>query len=629
MMGPLRFTSMSSSDQTAALSEILLLEEPARFLLSSIVDASEDAIISKDLNGVISSWNKSAERLFGYTAEEAIGKTVAELLIPADRENEEQNILCRIRQGLRVDHFDTVRHRKDGTLLDISLTISPVKDMSGRIVGASKIARDITDRKRTEQSAFLLSAIVDSSDDAIISKDLNGVITSWNKSAERLFGYTATEAIGKTVAELLIPEDRQDEEPSILARLRQGEHVDHFETIRRRKDGSRLDISLTISPVKDAAGNVVGASKIARDITEAKRIRQILADSEAQFRQLADSMPQMVWTARADGSVDYYNHRWYDFTASTSEASRVLNWQQLIHPEDLSGTLEAYSNAIQSREPFNVENRMWDGHQQRWRWFVGRALPVGDSSGQITKWFGTWTDIDDQKRVEDELRRANSGLEQFAFSASHDLQEPLRAIKIYSELLEKRYGAQLDGKALEYMHHMRNGATRMEALVRDLLSYTHTLKPYERVAVTDANEALANAIANLSSMISESGAQVTAEELPPVTIHGTHLQQLFQNLLSNAIKYCAPDRTPEVHIAAERGDQAWVFVVRDNGIGIEAQYKEHIFGLFKRLHAANEYSGTGIGLAICHRIMHQYRGRIWVDSVPGQGSTFRFAIPDS
>jgi PAS domain S-box-containing protein len=605
-----------------------LLEERAHFLLTSIVDSSDDAIISKDLNGVVTSWNRSAERLFGYSAEEAIGRTVAELLIPEDRQDEEPTILARLRRGEPVDHFETVRRRKDGTKLEISLTISPVKDAAGNIVGASKIARDITDRKRAERSNFLLSAIVDSSDDAIISKDLNGFITSWNRSAERLFGYSAEEAIGKTVAELLIPEDRQDEEPTILARLRRGERVDHFETVRRRKDGTTLDISLTISPVKDGAGNIVGASKIARDITEAKRIRRILAESEARFRQLADSMPQMVWTARPDGHVDYYNERWYEFIGSSREHFGGARWQQLIHPEDLPSTLESYEKAIRSGDPYALENRMWDERQQRWRWFVGRALPIFDADGEITKWFGTWTDIDDQKRVEDDLRRANSGLEQFAFSASHDLQEPLRSIKIYSELLEKRYTDKLDGKALEYMRHLHNGATRMEALVRDLLSYTDTLKAFDSVTITDANEALAGAVANLSSTISESGAQVTVDPLPSVMMHATHLQQLFQNLLSNAIKYRAPGRSPFVHIAAERDEREWVFAVRDNGIGIEPQYGEHIFGLFKRLHSGNQYAGTGIGLAICRRIMDQYRGRIWVDSDPGQGSVFRFAIPD-
>ena len=477
------------------------------------------------------------------------------------------------------------------------------------------------------RAAFLLKAIVDSSDDAIISKDLNGVITSWNKGAERLFGYTAQEAVGKTVTELLIPEDRWEEEPNILARLRRGERVDHFETVRRRKDGTRLDISLTISPVKDGDGRIVGASKIARDITEAKRIRQSLVESEARFRQLADAMPQMVWTALPDGHIDYYNERWYEFTGFSSDHDGDSDWARIFHPQDLGKAVQDFRAATESAEPFGMDCRLWDRREGRWRWFVLRALPVHNAEGRITKWFGAYTDIDHQKRVEQDLRRANDGLEQFAFSASHDLQEPLRAIKIYGELLTRRHADKLDGQALEYMRHLRDGASRIEALVRDLLTYVETLKCERSVEIADANEALANALANLSNAVSESGAKVSADPLPSVSMSRIHLQQLFQNLIGNAIKYRSAGKMPRVQIAAQRQNGDWVFAVADNGIGIDPQYKEHIFGLFKRLHTNGEYAGTGIGLAICRRIVDQYGGRIWVDSALGEGSTFRFTVP--
>ena len=274
-----------------------------------------------------------------------------------------------------------------------------------------RIQSRCTERKRAEGSSFLLSAIVDSSDDAIISKSLDGVITSWNNGAQRLFGYTAEEAIGQTVASLLIPEDRQEEEPDILARLRRGERVEHFETIRRRKDGSLLDISLTISPVKNLVGAIIGASKIARDITESKRIRTKLMESEARFRQLADTMPQMVWTAQADGYLDYYNERWYEFTGFSRDAFGDASWERILHPEDLQRTRDSWYTAVSSGESYNIEYRFRDRQENRWRWFMGRALPVRDATGTIVKWFGTCTDIDDQKRIEDQLRRANQDLE--------------------------------------------------------------------------------------------------------------------------------------------------------------------------------------------------------------------------
>jgi signal transduction histidine kinase len=234
---------------------------------------------------------------------------------------------------------------------------------------------------------------------------------------------------------------------------------------------------------------------------------------------------------------------------------------------------------------------------------------------------------DQAEGLNEELRRANQDLEQFAYSASHDLQEPLRSIKIYGELLTKRYSNRLDGQAFQFLDYLRTGASRMEMLVRDLLAYTQVSKLERPTEATDANAAFSNTLASLSGAITESDASVTSDPLPCLRVHKAHLEQLFQNLIGNAIKYLDPERTPVVHVSVKQENGRWVFSVRDNGLGIEPEYKEHIFGLFKRLHTGDEYSGTGLGLAICQRIVERYQGRIWVDSEPGQGSTFLFTLP--
>jgi PAS domain S-box-containing protein len=365
--------------------------------------------------------------------------------------------------------------------------------------------RALRDNRRMSSPAIdqfvLLSAIVDSSDDAIISKTLDGVITSWNKSAERLFGYTAEEAVGQSIT-MLIPPDRLDEEPEILTRLKQGERVDHFETIRKRKDGSLLHISLTISPVRDGSGNIVGASKVARDITESRKM-----------------------------------------------------------------TLE--------------------------------------------------------------LQRANAVLEQFAYSASHDLQEPLRTVKIYGQILLENLGDRLDPEARSALRFLQDGANRMETLVRDLLAYTRITKfekPREKI---DSNLVLDSALQSLGASISENNAKVECvTSLPSLRMHFAHLQQLFLNLVGNAIKYRKPGVPPVVRVSAKRVTPYWEYSIEDNGIGIDPKYAETIFVIFKRLHSAEEYPGTGLGLAICQRVVEQYDGRIWVESQPSKGSVFRFTIPD-
>ena len=253
--------------------------EVATYWLKAVVDSADDAIITKTLEGVITSWNRGAHRIFGYTADEVIGKPVT-VLIPEDHLDEEPGILARIRAGQRIEHYETVRRRKDGSLVDISLTVSPIRKADGTIIGASKIARDISERREAEERLRHAAAIVENSDDAIISKDLDGVIQSWNPGAERLYGYTAEEAVGQPVT-MLIPDDRPDEEPRILERIRSGQRIEHYETVRRHKDGSLIEVSLTVSPVRDAAGRIVGASKIARDITARKR-------AEAELREQAE-----------------------------------------------------------------------------------------------------------------------------------------------------------------------------------------------------------------------------------------------------------------------------------------------------------------------------------------------------
>ena len=244
-----------------------------QLILAAIVSSSDDAIIGKDLNEIITAWNQAAERIFGYTAEEAVGQSI-HLIVPEDLQHEEDDVLRRVRAGEGVDHYETVRRTKTGRLVQISLTNSPIVTPDGTIVGASQIARDITRIKRLEREARHLAAIVASSDDAIVGKDLDSIVTSWNAAAERMFGYAAAEVVGRSVR-LIIPDDRQHEEDDVLRRIREGQRIEHFETIRRRKDGTLCPVSLTISPIRDERGVVIGASKIARDIGD--RIR---ADDE-------------------------------------------------------------------------------------------------------------------------------------------------------------------------------------------------------------------------------------------------------------------------------------------------------------------------------------------------------------
>lgn len=257
-------------------------------ILSSIINYSDDAIISTTLEGSITSWNKGAENIYGYARSEIIGQNIS-LLIPKERANEEPEIVRRIIRGDYVQHYETQRMTKDGKLVDVSLTISPLKDLNGRVIGVSKIARDISMRKKLQQLQESLAAIVNNSDDAIVGKSLDGTILSWNKGAERIFGYNEKEVLGKHIT-ILFPDDRINEESIILGKIRNGELVKHYESERIRKDGSRFPVSLTISPIRDANGHIIGASKIARDISDKKRIEEELLQKNRELEAFSYSV---------------------------------------------------------------------------------------------------------------------------------------------------------------------------------------------------------------------------------------------------------------------------------------------------------------------------------------------------
>lgn len=358
----------------------------------------------------------------------------------------------------------------------------------------------------------------------------------------------------------------------------------------------------------------------------ANQAAEELSRREAQFRHLADALPNLCWMAYGDGHIFWYNSRWYEYTGTTPEQMEGWGWRSVHDPELLPEVMERWTASIGTGENFEMVFPLRNAHGA-FRPFLTRAVPIRDEAGRIVRWFGTNTDIAGQKQIEKELRDANADLEQFAYSASHDLQEPLRTVKVFSQLLGVRAKQKLDPESLEYLDNVISGATRMEALIRDLLAYARATRLDKPLQPTDANRAVDAALANLKGAVAESGATIHFEPLPTLPAHPTQLELLFQNLIGNAIKYRRPDVTPAVHIAARKRHAQWHFSIRDNGIGIEAQYKERIFGIFKRLHTNDKYSGTGIGLALCRRIVERHNGRIWVESEPGRGSTFHFTLP--
>jgi PAS domain S-box-containing protein len=629
-------------------------DEQTRALLAAIVDSSDDAIITKNLDGIITSWNQGAQRIFGYTPQEAIGQSIT-MLIPSERANEEPMILERIRRGERIRHYQTIRQAKNGARLHISLTVSPVINSQGKIVGASKIARDIThelsvresarqseeqfrvtlssigdaviatdrngritfmnpvaeeltgwgtteavgiplsnafnivneftrqpvespvtkvlehgtvvglanhtvliakdgterpiddsgapirgsgadlrgvvlvfrdvtEQRRAELATLRLAAIVHNSDDAIISKNLDGIITSWNEGAQRMFGYSENEIIGKSI-KTLVPPPLHTEEDNILARLRQGERVYHFETIRMAKGGRQIPVSLTISPIKDAEGRIVGASKIARDISERKRAEQTLAEANQKLKSYAEDLEKEV--------------------------------------RERTHTLE----------------------------------------------------------------KTVSELESFSYSLSHDMRAPIRAIESFSEIVLKNYGEKLGEQGNELLNRSISAAQRMDQLILDLLAFTRVSRIPMTLGPVDV-EKLIHSIVQERPEFQPPQADIKIETpLARVTGNETSLTQCVTNLLDNAVKFVAQGTKPRVRVYSESNGHGVRLWIEDNGIGINASEQGQLFQMFYRIHTES-YPGTGMGLAIVRKAVERMGGEAGVESESGKGSRFWLQLPE-
>lgn len=490
-----------------------------------------------------------------------------------------------------------------------------------------------------------LAAIVECSDDAIITKNMDGIITSWNQSAQRLFGYSAEEAIGMPVS-MLIPGDRQNEEPEILTRLRQGQRIDHYETVRQRKDGKLLDISLTVSPLRDAEGRIVGASKIARDISEQKRDQQALRESEERFRTVADNITQLAWTASGVGDATWYNRRWYEFTGMTFEEMQGRGWEKVQHPDHVARVKARLEQCFKNDEEWE-DTFPLRGKDGKYRWFLSRAVPVRDANGTIKLWFGTNTDITDLlearealKKSHEELERrvaertasltdAIAQMEEFSYSVSHDLRAPIRAMQGYAQAVLEDYGQVLDEQGREYLDHIVRSGERMDRLVRDLLTYSRIARSELRIEPISLDKLVRDIVSQYPEMQPPRADIAVQGNLRSVMAHEPSLTQAISNLLNNAVKFVTPGVKPEVELYSERRGDHLRLWVHDNGIGIKPEHRGRLFGLFERIHGGRQYEGTGIGLAIVRKSVERMGGKVGMESNGGSGSKFWIELPSA
>ena len=479
---------------------------------------------------------------------------------------------------------------------------------------------DITEKKLIEEEIERIAAIVLSSEDAIISKNREGIITTWNNAAEKMFGFSANEMIGQPLISLTPPDFMQKDE-DIIKQIEKEKGAYSFETRRLKKDNSLLDVSLTISKIKDAQGNVIGMSKIARDITAKKKIEKEMAVSEAKFRLLANSMAQFIWTSDIKGSLNYFNDSVYNYTDKTSADLEKDGWLSIVHPDDREDNIIKWKRSIATGEDFSVEHRFRRSDGE-YRWQLSRALPQKDNNGKIQMWVGTSTDIHEIKENEQQK-------DFFISMASHELKTPVTTIKGYVQILMSMYNENGDVILKNSLEIVNKQILQLTSLITDLLDLSKIKSGSLQLNLEHfcIDNLISEIVKEMQLTEPNSAIDFDKSSASIVFADRVRIGQVLINFLTNAIKYSPLKK--EVKVSVTIVNEEVIVSVKDYGIGISKINQQKIFQRFYRVSGKDEktFPGFGIGLFIASEIIQRHHGKISVESTPGKGSVFYFSLP--
>jgi PAS domain S-box-containing protein len=572
--------------------------------------------------------NQAYQRWFGNSVEDLGGRLVRDVLGDAAFEI----VLPMMQRALAGEtvQFETTLEYRDAGTRQVGVTYVPHHTESG-VRGFFALVDDVTDRHRAEMARAHLAAIFESAGDAVISKDLTGRVLSWNSGAEQLFGYSAEEMIGVPIMRI-VPEDLSYEEEEILERMRAGERVERLETERLTKDSRRVPVSVTVSPIRDDSGRVIGASKIARDITQRRSALRALEQSEARFRALADNAPMLIWRADAFNRGVWFNRYWLEFTGRSMEEELAEPWRKSVHPDDVHRVHEIWSaSGLASRDAFEIEFRM-RRHDGQYRWLLERGAPVFDGPlGEFSGYIASSIDITERKQALEQLAQDGRRKDEFLATLAHELRNPLAPILNAAQL--QRLTPSDDPAIRNASAIIERQARHMTRLVDDLLDVSRIssgriVLRRERLMLEGALKAAVEA----TSPAVHARGQHLHVQLPtyPVYVDGdlTRLSQVFGNILGNAVKYTPNGGRIEASLAIEN-DLA-VVRVRDNGDGIDIAHIDRIFEMFAQVESSlkRQHDGLGLGLNIARRLVELHGGQIEAlsDGV-GKGTEFVVRLP--
>ncbi len=656
--------------------------------LEALIESAQEAIVMTGDDGRVLRINGEFTRLFGYTAEEASGQHIDVLVAPHQKHQEAQQLTRRVAKRERIS-LETIRYHKNGTPVQVSILGAPVM-VEGEQVGVFGIYRDITQRRKADdelkKQKALLDEIFNSIQEGIGIVDVDEIITFCNPAYAEILDEKVEDILGKSLFDILPPDTHATiREQSDLRRKGRSSTYD-LPLVTSR--GNKKFVRFTVSPRHSKDGKYAGAFGATMDITDRKIAEGALKRKTLQqahllqtARHLTESLDvREVLTSIAKGAKEIIGAQGCslylleaDETTLTPVVAIDPNYEEEIMATSLNVSESFTGKAIRARKALIFNDPQSDGSGKQIpgtpvevdeRIIVAPLIadekvlgamcldrmkvPFTEEDLSLSETFATYAstalknaqahddihqEVKQRRRMEKklkqtmtELKRSNDELQQFAYVASHDLQEPLRMVASYVQLLAKRYRGKLDQDADDFINYAVDGAVRMQGLINDLLAYSRVGtrgRPFES---SDLDEIFERALGNLQASVVETGAQIDHGPLPTLLVDRVQFTQLFQNLIGNAIKF-HNDTPPHVRVAAERKNGEYILSVRDNGIGIDPEYADRIFMIFQRLHDRSEYKGTGIGLAICRKIVERHGGRIWVESEPGQGATFYFTVP--
>jgi PAS domain S-box-containing protein len=626
-------------------------------LYRHLVHALPAAIYACDGQGRVTMYNQAAAMLWGREPE--IGKDLWCGSWKIYRPNgeplplDECPMAVSLREGRPVRGIEILIERPNGNRRHVLPHPEPILDAKGNVIGAVNMLIDITERKKAELAMAHLAAIVNSSDSAIVGKNLQGIVTSWNQAAERLFGYSAEEMIGRSILRI-IPPNRQDEETRILDRIGRGQSVEHYETIRRRKDGSEVPISLTVSPIIDGHGNVIGASKIARDITEEKRADQALHRALEFQQAVVSNMGEGLYTVDREGCVTSLNRAAEKLFGWTTEELLGRKMHDMTHYKHRDGT-PFYAEDCPGLQVLRSGTALTN-HEDVFVRKDGSCFDVIYSSapiragGEVVGLVVVFRDVSEDKRAAEVLRdrdraltiandeltqqsdalsEVNSELQSFSYSVSHDLRAPLRTIDAFVRIIEEDHGSHLNVETRRCLGIVKKAAGQAGELIDDLLEFSRLGRIGMDVRSVNMGQLSREAGREQQLMQDDRMVDLRIGDLPAAKGDLRLLKLVWTNLLSNAFKYTRPRASAQIEVGwlpDDRQTDSCIYYVKDNGVGFDMKYVHKLFGVFQRLHLKEEFEGTGVGLAIVQRIMHRHGGRVWAEAKKDGGATFFFSL---